>query len=139
MLLLDTSVIVAFYIPEAHSDRVQRLYSSRTILAISPLSEVEFASAVSRLVRMRNINGGDGRRVWNAFQSHVQQKLYAFSPMTQQVYELAREWISSFQTALRTLDALQLAAAHANDLPFVTADKKLAKAARGLGVSVERL
>lgn len=139
MLVLDTSVIVAYYIPEANSRRVQRLFSSATPLAISPLTEVEFASAIARLVRMDAITTSDGRRVFEEFQSHIEQKFYAFFPLTPDVYELARDWIGSFETALRTLDALQLAVAHANDVPFMTADKALAKAARQLGVKLEKL
>jgi len=139
MLFVDTSVVVAFYIPEANSRRAQRLFSSEATLAISSLVEVEFTSAVARLVRMKHITADDGRCVLEAFQSHVQQKFYAFTPITQEVYQLVRDWIGSFRTALRTLDALQLAAAHANGLAFVTADKPLAKAARQLDVAIENL
>ena len=139
MLLLDTSVVVAFYIPEANSHRVQRLFSSETPLAISSLAQVEFTSAIARLVRMKSLSKAAGRRVLAEFESHVQQKLYAFSPITQETYELARHWLGSFTTSLRTLDALQLAVAHSNGLPLVTADKALAKAAKKLGVDVQTL
>ena len=40
MLFLDTSVVVAFYTPEANSARAQRLFSSRTPLGICSLTEV---------------------------------------------------------------------------------------------------
>ena len=134
MLLLDTSVIVPFYVPEAASGRVQRLFSSGTPLAISPLGEVEFHSAISRLVRMKSISPDAGKRVIAAFASHVRQKLYSFRPITRKQYDLARDWIGELTTSLRTLDALQLATAHANGLPLATADRVLAKAAKRLGV-----
>lgn len=139
MLVLDTSVIVAFYIPEATSSRVQRLFSSSTELAISSLVEVEFASAIARRVRMKSITKHEGQRVLEEFRSHMQDNLYAFKPITQEVFTLANQWLGSFQTSLRTLDAIQLAVAHVNDLPFVTADKVLIKSAKELGVAVEPL
>jgi len=139
MLFVDTSVVVAFYIPETNSRRAQRLFSSELTLAISSLVEVEFSSAVARLVRMKHIAADDGRRVLEAFQSHIEKKFYAFTPITQEVYRLAHDWIGSFRTALRTLDALQLAAAHTHGLSFVTTDKALAQAARQLDVALENL
>lgn len=139
MLLLDTSVIVAFYIPEAKSGRAQRLFSSETPLAICPLAEVEFHSAIARLVRMKAISRSAGHRVIQEFRSHVREKLYAFCAVTQKEYDLARDWIGSFKTSLRTLDAVHLAVAQTNGVPLVTADKGLAKAASKLGVTVEKL
>lgn len=139
MLFLDTSVIVAFYIPEAQSARVQRLFSSETPLAICSLTEVEFTSAIARLVRMKALTKQFATRVLEEFRNHIQQKLYAFRPVTQKEYNLARDWIGSFRTSLRTLDALQLAVATSNDLPFVTADKGLTKSAKTLGVTVRGL
>lgn len=139
MPALDTSVIVAFYIPEAISGRVQRLFSSGTPLAINSLVEVEFASAVARRVRMRSISHDDGRLVLEEFALHVRENLYAFNPVTQEAFTLAGEWLGSLRTSLRTLDALQLAMAHVNDLSFMTADKALAKAARELGLAIEAL
>ena len=139
MLFLDTSVIVAFYIPEAQSGRVQRLFSSETPLAICSLTEVEFTSAVARLVRMKAFEKQFGRRVLEEFRNHIQQKLYAFRPVARKEYDLAQDWIGSFRTSLRTLDALQLAVASSNDLPFVTADKGLTKSAKALGVTIRGL
>ena len=49
-------------------------------------------------------------------------------------YQLAREWISRFQTPLRTLDALHLACASSNELCLVTADDGLAESAEALGL-----
>ncbi|MEH1936800.1 MAG: hypothetical protein V7L14_24470 [Nostoc sp.] len=40
-------------------------------------------------------------------------------------YNLARDWISRFNTSLRRLDALHLAIAFQNNIPLVTADEAL--------------
>jgi len=139
MLFLDTSVIVPFYVPEALSPRVQRLFSSGEPLSISSLAQVEFTSAIARLVRMKALSKRSGRSVLEEFESHIKRKLYAFQAITPKEYELALGWIGSFRTSLRTLDALQLAVASSNDLPLVTTDKGLAKAAKTLGVTTRGL
>jgi predicted nucleic acid-binding protein len=47
---------------------------------------------------------------------------------------LARGWIGLFSTSLRTLDALHLSIASAEQLEMVTADRLLYQAAETLGV-----
>ena len=49
---------------------------------------------------------------------------------------LQKNWISGFDTSLRTLDALHLAIAFSRNIPIATSDKSLAKSAEELGVSV---
>ena len=51
-------------------------------------------------------------------------------------YDLARNWISQFETPLCTLDALHLAVASQNNIRLVTADKALAASAQALGVEI---
>ncbi|MFP3938540.1 MAG: type II toxin-antitoxin system VapC family toxin [Phycisphaerae bacterium] len=136
-MLVDTSVVVACYVPESISDRTQRILSDADVRpTICSLTEVEFHSAISRLVRMKALSADSGRRITEQFRTHIQQGVYGFCPMTQAAYELARDWLGSFRTSLRTLDALHLAVARTGELTFVTADKPLARAGRKLGVAV---
>jgi predicted nucleic acid-binding protein len=58
-------------------------------------------------------------------------------PVTATEFSLARDWIGRFSTPLRTADALHLAAAFANELAIITADKGLADSAKLLGVQYE--
>jgi hypothetical protein len=48
MIYLDTSVIVAYYCPEALSLQVQDLLREHAKPALSLLTEVEFTSAVAK-------------------------------------------------------------------------------------------
>ncbi|MBS3822046.1 MAG: type II toxin-antitoxin system VapC family toxin [Phycisphaerae bacterium] len=139
MLFVDTSVIVAFYVPESGSRRAETLFTGGEPLAICTVSEVEFASAIAKLHRIKAINKADAGRILEQFAEHVRQKHYSFCPLSLEVYDQARQWIASLETPLRTLDAIQLAAAHLSDLPMVTADKALAKSARTLGIAVRKL
>ncbi|NQT59230.1 MAG: type II toxin-antitoxin system VapC family toxin [Bacteroidetes bacterium] len=137
MLYLDTSVLVALYIPEPKSEKIQKFVSAKGKTALSSLTEVEFSSAVSRRTRMNEISYEDGLQVFSRFQVHVKSRLFEMYPIMQREYDLAREWIGKLETPLRTLDALHLAVAFSNQLILVTADVSFAAAARKLGISIE--
>ncbi|MGK7877216.1 MAG: type II toxin-antitoxin system VapC family toxin [Xenococcaceae cyanobacterium] len=139
MIYLDTSVVVPFYWPEALSDVVEQLLRSETEPALSQLVSVELFSAVSRRVRMGEISQEQARQVAARFQTDLDSGFYTLIPLEPVHYQLAREWISQFETPLRTLDALHLACASSNDLCLVTADEALAESAEALGVEVRLL
>lgn len=137
MRYIDTSVIVAFYLPERISAKVQKLFAAIDVVAISPLSEVELCSAISRRVRTRELSIGDAMKVISRFRVHIDDGLYEIVPVTPRAYALARDWLASFQTPLRTLDALHLAVAFGGDSTLVSADRELVHSARYCGVKHE--
>lgn len=139
MIYLDTSVLVAYYYPEALSDVVQKLLSAHTQPAISSLCEVELMSALARKIRDQSLALSDAERIVTKFNEHVQSGLYLHLTLSEQHYLLARNWLQSFQTTLRSLDALHLAIASSTNLQLVTADKALAVAATELGVATQFL
>ena len=104
---------------------------------ISQLVEVEMFSALSRRVRMGEISQEDARKIVERFQADVDSGFYACIPLQPIHYQLARDWISRFETPLRTLDALHLAIAALHDLCLVTADKALFVSAEVFGVKVQ--
>lgn len=105
--------------------------------ALSQLVEVEMFSALSRRVRMREISQEQAREIAEQFQIHLDGGFYTRIPLEPIHYQQAREWIARFDTALRTLDAIHLAIAAANDLRLVTADETLAEAANVFGITVQ--
>jgi predicted nucleic acid-binding protein len=137
MYYLDTSVLVAFYLPEPMNSKVQKLCSGLDVIAISGLSEVEFHSALARRIRMNELTKGDALKVVSQFKVHVDGGFYRMIAIEQRDYLLARDWLATFHTPLRTLDALHLAAAFSNGLAVVTADKLFAESARHFGVKHE--
>jgi predicted nucleic acid-binding protein len=139
MHYLDTSALVAYYIPEAKSAKVDKLLSSLETAAVSSLTEVEFNSAVSRRVRMKEIGREDGHRVVSQFSLHLKERRFRIYPVMQREYDLARDWLGNFESALRTLDALHLAVVFSNQLELVTADVSFGKTARAYGVRVKTI
>jgi len=135
MLYLDTSVLVAYYCPEALSEPVQKLLSETVRPALSQLTEVELFSAVAKKTRSEGMKSADGKRILAKFSFHVDADLYTIIPIANHHWRLARDWIGLFETPLRTLDALHLSIVSTEELELVTADKLLFKAAKLLDVS----
>ena len=139
MIYLDTSVIAPFYWSEALSDIVEGLLRTETARGLSQLVEVELISALSRRVRMKQISQTEASAIVNRFQTHLDQDFYLRIPIESVHYQLARDWISRFNTSLRTLDALHLACASYNNIRLVTADEALAVSAKALEIEVQLL
>lgn len=137
MLYLDTSVLVAYYIPEPNSAKVQRILSRQSRTAISPLVEIELHSALGRKARSGQLDLADARKAAGLFAVHLADGLFDIVPVAGREYRIARDWIGAFSTPLRTLDALHLAAAFCNGLTLLTADAALARSAKALGVDVK--
>lgn len=138
MLYFDTCALIPYYRPEARSDAVQTILTSvREPIAISPLGEVEFASVLARLVRMGEIAESHANAIQAALTEDITQGRYRLVEQTTQHYRLARDWLLTRKTGLRTLDALHLATATLAQAELVTADATLADAARQLGVALQ--
>ncbi|TFI53332.1 PIN domain-containing protein [Mastigocladus laminosus UU774] len=139
MIYLDTSVLAALYWAEALSDIVEELVLVESELGLSQLVEVELFSALSRRVRMREISPEEATAIVQRFQADLDSSFYTCIAVEPIHYNLAREWISRFETPLRTLDALHLAIASQNNIRLVTADEALAASAGVLGVEFQLL
>ncbi len=127
---IDTSVLGAYYCPEALSAAAERALRAIETPVISTITEVELSSLVSRKRRLGELTTRQAIDVLELFQTHVDEGFYRRLPLGTQHYLRARELISSLTTVLHTLDALHLAVALGEDLPLLTADRNLARAAR---------
>ena len=70
-------------------------------------------------------------------ESDLAEGVFRIVPVTSAEYTRARDWLGTFSGALRTLDALHMAAAANNDAVLLTADSALAEAAELFGVSCQ--
>jgi uncharacterized protein len=133
---IDTSILVAYYCPEALSESVQRFLTEQNKPAISSLTEVELFSSVARKVRMNELDRDDGNRILSKFLSHLEANLFTCISIERRHWQFARNCIGLFDTPLRTLDALHLAVASLDEFAMVTSDKHLIESARVLGVTI---
>ena len=132
---LDTSALLPYYREEKTSLVIQDFLSSlRAPVGISDLTGLEFASALSRWIRMNEITEAQAILVENAFAEDTRSGLFRRLSITTKHYRQAQKWISSRKTALRTLDALHLACCFGAGMEMVTCDEVLASSADVLGV-----
>lgn len=139
MLYIDTSVLVAYYCPESISSKAEKIIINAASPVISPLTEVEFTSALARKVREGQLSIESSNKIHNEFKSHIHQLLYKKIVIDTDCYNLAFSWLSGNDIPLATLDSLHLAAASLNNLKMITADKQLSEAARKLGIAYQLL
>ncbi|MCW5206837.1 type II toxin-antitoxin system VapC family toxin [Desulfobulbus sp. F5] len=136
MFYIDTSVLAAYYCPESLSDKAEELILSAERPAVSLLTRLELISAVSRKIR-EGMAREDGQKIIRQFEQHLfKEKLYRLLEIEEHHWTMAAGWISQFNTPLRTLDGLHLAASCTAHLTLLTADIQLAQAAQVFGVDV---
>ncbi len=133
---LDTSIIVALLKPESLSDRAETFVRGNpTGLIVSDFASAEFASAVARWVRNREINMSEGRIALESFDGWAGR-------LTQRVeisaldVAVATTFLRRLDLPLRTPDAIHIAIAQRLGATLVTFDRRMAASARAIGAAV---
>lgn len=111
-IFLDTSALIKLYFREQGTEDVDLLFAKNNIEAvfISELSKIEFASAIWKKVRLREMTSAQGLTLIRGFLSDIDR--YDLIPIDQQVVESALTLINRHgESGLRSLDAIQLACA----------------------------
>ena len=136
-IYLDASVLIAVLAEELASAAVRRfLRTRREDRLISDFAAAEVVSAISRLLRMRLLTEEEGSTrladfdAWRAAASSAADMHAADA-------RLAYAYVRRFDLRLRAPDALHLAIARRLDAALVTLDRRIAAAAKELGVAVE--
>ena len=136
-IYLDASVLIAVLAEEPASAAVRRfLRTHREDRLISDFAAAEVVSAISRLLRMRLLTEEEGSTrladfdAWRAAASSAADMHAADA-------RLAYAYVRRFDLRLRAPDALHLAIARRLDAALVTLDRRMAAAAKELGVAVE--
>ncbi|MBU1337421.1 MAG: type II toxin-antitoxin system VapC family toxin [Alphaproteobacteria bacterium] len=136
---LDASAILPILVEEAASATVDAFVSGLgEPLVVSALAACETASAVSRLVRTGRLNANEARALLDSFDAWR-----ATSAMPAQLapsdVEVADLYVRRFDLMLRMPDALHIAICRRERHVLVTLDRRMAEAARVLGVEVKPL
>jgi len=127
---VDTSVLGAYYCPEALSSAAEAALRGIDLPVISGLSELEFYSLIAKKRRLKELTTQQAQKILGLFGSHVSEGFYRRMSLTAEHYLKARELIGSMQIPLHTLDSLHLAAALTETVPILTSDRGLAAAAK---------
>ncbi len=133
-VVCDTSVIVAYYVPEAFSDRAERILAQHDQRFIASLALTETSAALRRKVHDRELPRAGALTALDAFRRDVVTGIFRVIDVERRHYDHAAAQVWSTRERLRTLDALHLAVAELGGMPIVTADAVMAKAAKELHV-----
>ena len=90
MPYFDTSVVVAYYLPERLSTRVQEIYGAEIGPAVSDLVELELFAALSLRLRTGDLERTQVERVSGLFLRHLEGGLYTRVPLHAGHYRTAR-------------------------------------------------
>jgi len=136
---LDTSVLLPTLIAEPATEAVYDcLGACEQELLISDFAAAEVASALSRLIRMAMLADADASArladfdAWRAAMSMPVDVAASDA-------RLAYIYVRRFDLGLRAPDALHLAIARRLDATLITLDRRLAAAAREMGIAVNVL
>ena len=132
---IDTSALLSCYREEPVSQQVNQLLSSLPLpLLISDLVKVEFASAVARWTRMKELDETQANLIENTFNRDISSGLYLNQQISVVHFRQAEKWLSARHTSLRTLDALHLACGWNHNACVITCDDIMHDSAAILGI-----
>jgi uncharacterized protein len=133
---LDTSVLVPLHVPEPSSDVVTSVFSaSEHDFIVSTLAAGEFASSVSRRVRMKEATSDTAIAWLTQFDEWANE---ATIPVKVENGDIAKaaSLVRQFELRLLMPDAIHVSLCLRHQLALVTLDERLADAARLLGIEV---
>jgi len=136
MLYFDTSFLAPLILEEPTSAKVETFIGKLPVneLFISHWTRTEFASLLSREVRMRALAEADSLAAMDQFEAMVAESFQVVAPGAAD-FELATRYIQHFATKLRAGDALHLAiASNHGARTFYSLDQGLLAAAKLLKV-----
>lgn len=135
----DTRALVPVYVPEPLTAHALRRWRDDPEIVVSRLTELEFYSALARKLRRGDMQHPLILQIANTFARHLRSGLYTSLQITNGVFTVARDFLQTFSTAIRTLDAIHVACCASLQVTVVTADSSLAERAAYCDIDHELL
>jgi predicted nucleic acid-binding protein len=133
---LDASVIVALFTTDPLSARADSyLRKSSVIPVVSDFAATEFASAVSRRVRMKLIDPTAAHTSFSAFDAWSLNSTTRLETAPVDI-RLAESYLRRLDLNLRAPDAINIALAQRVGATLLTFDVKMGRAARAVGAPI---
>jgi len=116
--VLDTSVVVKWFVPEVHSDRARRLLDASHDYVVPDLLFAETANVIWKKVRRSELTASDGRQLV-ADIGRIAVETVSSRSLAQDAHLLANE------TARTVYDCMYVALAARLNTQSITADDRL--------------
>lgn len=136
-LYCDASALAKVYLREPDSKEVDSLLVGRRDVVVSELAITEVISSIARRRREGVIGTSAAAELRRAVLADLEAGAFLRSDLTPETHREAEKLLLSSSIALRTLDALHLAAALiARAASLAAYDRRLREGAAGLGLVV---
>ena len=133
---LDASFLVALLTVEPRTPRAVRFVRAHpNALIVSDFAAAEFASAISRRVRVQQAPDAEARLVLSAFDRWMATAANAITIFPSDI-AAAAVFLRRLDLTLRTPDAIHIATAQRLAATLVSLDQRMVSAARLLGLAV---
>lgn len=132
----DASILVPLFVEDPFAERaLQFVELRRPAILVSDFAAAEFASALARRVRMRELSQDAARAAFDTFDAWAGYR--GLRPQTTTADVAAAEaFLRRLDLNLRTPDALNIAIAKRHGATLATFDDRMADAAQALGLEV---
>ena len=136
---LDASILVSLFIKDSLAERADAVLRSGDYreLVVSDFAAAEFASALGRRVRTRDLVADDVRAIFRDFDAWATEHSRFVTILAGDIAE-AGAALRRLDLTLRTPDAVNIAIARRERGALATLDDRMATAATILGVAVAR-
>ena len=136
---LDANVIVSIFVEDGFSKRAETfLQASAQRMLLSSFVRAEFASVVSRLLRMKRFSKTDAQHLLSNFDLWASQKLSAVETQTVDI-QRAEALLRTLSSGLRATDAINIATVQRLGAQLATFDRQMAVVASGLGIGLAKM
>jgi predicted nucleic acid-binding protein len=133
---LDASVLVALFTNDLSTERAEAaIRRDWPLLIVSDFAAAEFASAISRRVRMNRLTVDEARSAFSTFDQWITQTAQLATAASTDLLA-ATGFLRRLDLNLRAPDAINLAIAQRVGATLATFDEKMQTSAARLGLSV---
>ena len=133
-MYFDTSAILSLYVEDAFTEKAEMFYNQHAAEAtVSAWVDLEVRSALSFLVRTQRLALGGAQTALTTYEESRLQGVYQSVVLSSEHFAAGVQAVK-LEGSLRAGDALHLGAAKVANLPLVTSDKTLYRAANASGV-----
>lgn len=138
-LYLDASFLVALFADDPFAARADAFMDANLlVLNVSDFAAAEFASAMARQVRMKQISSREARMAFSTFDTWTARATQR-PHISQSDVASAEGLLRRLDLPLRAPDALHIAIAQRIGATLVTFDAKMGASARAVGIEVAEI
>jgi predicted nucleic acid-binding protein len=133
---LDTSLVVPIFLPDVFVERARKFLATQTDdVVIGDFAAAEFCSVVGNRVRNKELTASAARMAFSNFDDWRSRHAVGAETLPSDI-TYAMTFLRRWDLGLRTPDAMHLAIARRLGAELATFDKRMAAAARALGIGV---